>query len=81
MSVIIIVCPTQKHQGIVLDSKVTFNSHINQKIEKCNKLIGFLRRLAVNLPRNASLAVYKSFFRPHLEYGDIFHDKPNSENL
>ena len=65
----------------MLDSKVTFNSHIDQKIEKCNKLIGLLRRLAVNLPRNALLAVYKSIFIPHLNYGDILYDKPNSENL
>ena len=37
-------CPDQKHLGIVLDSKLNFDSHINQKIKKCNKLIGVIRR-------------------------------------
>ena len=31
--------------------------------------------LSVNLPRNALLTIIKSFIRPHLEYGDILHDK------
>ena len=29
------------------------------------------KRLSVNLPRNALLTTYKSFIRPHLDYGDI----------
>ena len=48
-------CPSQKHLGIVLDSKLNFNSHVDDKIKKCNKLIGLIRRLSVNLPRTKSL--------------------------
>ena len=51
------------------------------KIKKCNKLIGLIRRLSVNVPRNALLTIYKSFIRPHLEYGDILYDKPENENF
>ena len=47
----IITCSDQKHLGIVLDSKLNFASHVNQKIKKCNKLIGVLRRLSVHLPK------------------------------
>ena len=43
-------CLSQKHLGIVLDSKLNFNSHVDDKIKKCNKLIGLIRRLSVNLP-------------------------------
>ena len=39
------------------------------------------KRLSVNLPRNALLTIYKSFIRPHLDYGDILYDKPNNENF
>ena len=35
----------------------------------------------MNLPRNALLSIYKSFFRPHLDYGNILYDKPNNENF
>ena len=74
-------CPHQKHLGIVLDSKPNFNAHVDQKIKKCNRMIGLIRRLSNNLPRNALLTIYKSFVRPHLDYGDIFDDKPNNENF
>ena len=74
-------CPHQKHLGIVLDSKLNFNAHVDQKIKKYNRMIGLIRRLSINLPRNALLTIYKSFVRPHLDYGDILYDKPNNENF
>ena len=52
-------CPNQKHLGIVLDSKLNFNSHVDEKIKKSNKLIELIRSLSVNLPRNALLTIYK----------------------
>ena len=67
-------CCQQKHLGVVLDSNLNFNTHIDQK--KCNKMIGLIRRLSVNLRRNALLTIYKSFIRPHLEY-----DKPSKDNF
>ena len=32
-------CPHQKHLGIVLDSKLNFNAHVDQKIKKRNRII------------------------------------------
>ena len=40
-----------------------------------------VRRLSLNLPRNALLTIYKYFIRPHLDYGDIFYDKPSNDNF
>ena len=74
-------CFHQKHLGVVLDSNLNFNTHIDQKIKKCNKIIGLIRRLSVNLPRNTLLTIYKSFVRPHLDYGDILYDKPSNNNF
>ena len=42
-------CPHQKHLGIVLDFRFNFNAHLDQKIEKCNRIIGLIRRLSINL--------------------------------
>ena len=74
-------CFHQKHLGIVLNSKLNFNTHVAQKIKKCNKLIGLMKRLSINLPRNALLTIYKSFVRPHLDYGNILYDNPNNKNF
>ena len=74
-------CSHQKHLGVVLDSNLNFNTHTDQKIKKFNKMIGLIRQLSVNLPRNALLAIYKSFVRPHLDYGDILYDNPSNDNF
>ena len=34
---------SQKHLGLVLDSKLDFNERINNKINKCNKIIGIMK--------------------------------------
>ena len=74
-------CPHQKHFGVVLDSKLDFNIHIEQKIKKCNKIIGLITRISVSLPRKALPTIYKSFVRPHLDYGDTLYDKPDNQNF
>ena len=71
----------QKHLAIVSDSKLNFNADVDQKIKKSNRIIGLIRRLSINLPRNALLTICKSFARLHLDYGDILYDKPSNENF
>ena len=44
-------------------------------------MIGVIKRLSVNLPRDVLLKIYKSVIRPHLDYGDIINDKPNKESF
>ena len=58
--------------------EANFNTRVAQKIKKCNKLIGLIKRLSINLSRNASLTTCKSFIRPHLDYSDILYDNPNN---
>ena len=73
--------PSQKLLEIVLDSKLNFSSCVDEKIKKCSKLIGLIRRLSVNLPQKGLLTMYKSFMRPHFDYGNIVYDKPNNESF
>ena len=72
---------SQKHLGIHLDEKLNFIHHIKEKISKANKGIGVIKKLNNTLPRKALLTLYKSFVRPHLDYGDIIYDQPNNESL
>ena len=74
-------CLDQRNLRIVSDSKFNFSAHVDQKIKKCNRIIGLIRRLLVTLPRNALFTIYRSFVRPHLDYDDILYDKPNNENF
>ena len=67
---------SQKHLGLILDSKLDFNEHIDNKINKCNKVIGIMKRLSLILSRKSLLTINKSFVRPNLDYADIIYDKP-----
>ena len=40
---------SQKHLGLILDSKLDFNEHIDNKINKCNKIIVIMKRLSLIL--------------------------------
>ena len=65
---------TQKHPGMFLDFKLNFQEHLKNVLNKVNKTRGLLRQLQNNLPRPLLLTTYKSFIRPHLDYGDIIYD-------
>ena len=72
---------SQKHLGIILDEKLSFKQHLNEKIAKANKGIGLIRRLYVHLSRKSLLTIYKAFVRPHLDYGDVIYDQPHNESF
>ena len=64
----------EKHLGLTLDNKLTFDQHLTIVSNKISKTIGLLRKLQNILPRPAHLTIHKCFIRPHLEYGDIIYD-------
>ena len=66
---------TQKHLGMVLDFKLNFQERFENMLNKVNETIGLLRKLQNTLPRPSLLTIYKSFIRPHLDYGDIIYDQ------
>ena len=72
---------SQKHVGIHLDEELTFKHHINEKINKANRSIGIIRKLNNILPRSALLTIYRSFIRPHHDYGDVIYDQPENESF
>ena len=68
---IVIQSANHKHLGMVLDTQ----EHLKDKLSKISKTIGLLRKLQKILTRAPLLTIYKSFIRPHLDYGDIIYDK------
>ena len=40
-------CSCQKHLGLIMDDKLNFDVHVQNKITTCHKIIGIVRRLSV----------------------------------
>ena len=60
---------------MLLDCKLNFEEHIKSIVNKINKTIGLLRKFQNFLPIKSLLTIYKSFIRPHLDYGDMIYDQ------
>ena len=74
-NMVVIQSTTHKHLGMILDTKLDFQEHLKDKLSKISKTIGLLRKLQKILTRLPLLTIYKSFIRPHVDYGDIIYDK------
>ena len=58
-----------------LDSKLNFSEHLKTTLQKTSKTIGLPFKLQTLLPRAPLITIYKSFIRPHLDYGDMIYDQ------
>ena len=65
--------PNQKHLGITLDSKLSFDEQINEKIHQANKGVDQLQILQTILPHTSLLSIYKPFIRYLLDYADVIY--------
>ena len=60
----------QKHLGLILDSKLSFEKHLNEKIIKAKKAIGIIKYLSKFLPLKTLDQMYKALICSHLDYCD-----------
>ena len=67
----------QKHLGLILDSSLSFNIHINEKIIKPKKNLGIIKHLSMFLPRKTLDQMYKALVRSHLDYCDMLYHIPS----
>ena len=70
-----------KHLGMIFDSKLSFDEHLKSALKKIRKTVGLLRKFQGILPRTSLITIYKSFARPHLDYGDIIYDQTFNESF
>ena len=66
---------SQKHLGVVLHNRFSFEDHLKMTLNKANKTVELFRKVQNILPRSARITIYKRFIRPHLDYGDIIYDQ------
>ena len=63
-----------------LDKALNFNLQIKEKMSKAMKGICVIQKLNKTL-HHSLITIYKSFMRPHLDYGDKTYDQPNNESF
>ena len=66
---------SQKHLGVIIDSKLMFDEHLKMVSLKISKTLGLLQKLHNLLPRSELTTIYKAFVRPFLDCGYILYDQ------
>ena len=70
-----------KHLGMIFDSKLNVDQHLKSVLKKISKPVGLLRKFQGILPRTSLTIIYKSFARPHLDYGNIICGQTFNESF
>ena len=73
--------PFHEHLELILDSKFNFNEHIDTLLSKVNKMIPLFQKFQHILPRHSLLTIYKTFIRPHLDYGYVIYDNAFNQSF
>jgi len=58
----------EKDVGVTINSKLKFDEHIQNQVNKANKMMGLIRRSFKFLDFRSFRLLFKSIVRPHLEY-------------
>ena len=53
---------------VIIDSKLSFDSHIFAKIKKANSIIAVFKKTFIKMTIRVFLNIYKGLIRPHLEF-------------
>ena len=65
----------EKHLGLILDNKLNFNEYLKGVLDNISKTMGLIRKSQPIFQRFSLLTIYKTFVRPHLDYGDMIYDQ------
>ena len=61
-----------KDLGVIYDSKITFNDHVDSICSKARKMLGFVMRVGKNFRDPYTFTtLYNSIVRSHLEYASV----------
>ena len=64
----------EKDLGVFVDNNLSFDHHINQAVNKSNRLLGLIRRTYTYLDKDSLKTLFTALVRPHLEYGNtVWH--------
>ena len=72
---------SHKILGVVIDSLMNYESHIDELCKKLSKRIGLLRHISPFLKQRQRETYYNGVIKPTLQYGSIIWDSCNAEHL
>ena len=61
---------TEKDLGVVVDTDLSFESHMNETVKKANKIAGLILRTINFNNKDILVPLFKTLVRPILEYGN-----------
>ena len=71
-----------KDLGIVISSKLDWNTHVNSIVKKCNRKLGLIKRtVGFNAPVNVTKALYTALIRSDLEFGSCLWSGTSRHNI
>jgi len=70
-----------KYLGATIDSKLTFNDHVQSITDKANQINAFIYRNPSQCPSTVKCNYYKSMVSPVLEYASMVWDPHTSANI
>jgi hypothetical protein len=58
--------------GVILDTKLTFNTHVAKIVSKAYSMLGFAKRICADFKNTKALtSIYNAHVRSHLEYASV----------
>ena len=57
--------------GILFKKNLKFDEHIDNTVNKVNRIIGLIKRKFTYMDKDLFLTLYKSLVRSHLDYGNL----------
>ena len=57
--------------GILFKKNLKFDEHINNTVNKVNRITGLIKRKFTYMDKDLFLTLYKSLVRSHLDYGNL----------
>ena len=66
---------------MILDTRLNFDLHLKNVQNKVSKTIDLLPKLQNTLTKTSLIIIFKSFIRPHIDYGDIIKIYDSAYNI
>ena len=71
----------EKDLGVHIDSDLKFTIHCQEKVNKANQILGFIKHSFKHMDKEIFLMLYKSLVRPHLEFASCIWSPKHKYNI